>query len=280
MNLEYWKQNSPRIGIWARSIQQNLYRLLHGRSSQKRIAMFHAGRCGSSVLADMIGQHSDVHWASEVFENMLPCFYNMSDQNRAKARITASIHPPTKAFYGFETKYLPEQHFRKELANHSPQSYIKLLKQLGFEYYILLYRENHLRRAVSTAIGAKTNQWSSVDRRQQKTTVRLDPEKFVSYGETITLKKFFESIEMRHREVKQAIGDMPLLELSYENDVYADPTIGYKRICDFIGTEAIPSTQVRLQKQNPTAISDLVENYEELSSYLSGTRYEWMLTAN
>ena len=32
------------------------------------VVMFHIGRCGSTVVSDLLGQHPDVHWASELYE--------------------------------------------------------------------------------------------------------------------------------------------------------------------------------------------------------------------
>lgn len=280
MNFKHWKQNSAYTAMWARAAQQKVYRLLHGVPTQKRIAMFHAGRCGSSVLANMLAQHPEIHWANEIFENMQPGFYRMPASNRAETRIKATIHPPEKAFFGFETKYLPEQHLREELANHSPESYVSLLQRLGFEHYILLDRSNHLRRAVSTAIGIKTNQWSNKGKQAPVTTVTLNPEKFVSYGESMTLTKFFESLEHRYQEMKLALSKSSLLELNYEEDILPDPTIGYKKTCAFIGTDARKDVEVRLRKQNTRPLSKLVENYDDIAAYLRGTRYEWMLTAD
>lgn len=267
--------------MWARRVQQHLYRWTYRPAPQTRIAMFHAGRCGSSVLADLLNQRTEIHWANEIFENMQPAFYNMSANKRAQARIAAMIHPPVTPYFGFETKYLPEQHLRYELANSTPQDYVQLLEKMGFSHFVLLDRQNHLRRAISIAIGTKTNQWSSLKSTNQVTTVSLNPEQFVSYGETMPLLKFFKSLETRYAEVKQAIGNRPLLEINYEEDIMNNPLVAYEKVCDFLGLPIQDkSISVRLRKQNPTPISDLLENYSEICAYLGDTEYAWMLSAD
>jgi len=35
-----------------------------------RVAMFHIGRSGSSVLADMLNQYPNVHWDGEIYETV------------------------------------------------------------------------------------------------------------------------------------------------------------------------------------------------------------------
>lgn len=276
--MKYWKENSGRTAMWARSLRRGIYKVTHGKADQHRVAMFHAGRCGSSVVADMLSQHTDVHWANEVFENMLPGYYNMNPQARAYHRIANAIHPPQKKYFGFETKYLPEQHLRYELANHSLENYVAMLaKEFGIKQFILLNRENHLRRAISITIGQKTGQWHS---RSDTSTnkVHLPVNGIISYGQSFGLTDFFDHLDTHYSLAKKILSQFELLELSYEADIEPDPNIGYKACCEFMGLPP-QKTETRLKRQNPKKAKDLITNFDEVSQALSGTKYEWMLDA-
>lgn len=277
MNLENWKQHNTRSAMWARGAQQAMYRLLHGPAQQTRVAMFHAGRCGSSVLVDLLNQHSEMRWANEIFENMLPAFYNMSADKRAKARIAAAIHPANSQYFGFETKYLPEQHLRPELANKSLDDYLKLLTHFNFGHFILLDRKNHLRRAVSISIGQQTQQWHS-DSPTTPNTITLQTENIISYGQAYSLLDFFDALDSGHKKAQDMLQKKKLLELCYEDDIEHDPLVGYNKCCRFLGLTPV-NVAVRLQRQNPKQLADILLNYEHVANLLTGTRHEWMLNS-
>jgi hypothetical protein len=271
-----WARNSTGLGIYARQVR-TLVRKARDRDRSGNIAMLHAGRCGSSVLADMLNQHSDIRWANEPFENMLPAYYRMSSAKRAYHVISNSMHARPAKYYGFDSKYLPEQHLRPELANKSPEQYIALLDSLGFNYFILLNRRNHLRRAISVQIGSQTGQWNTAHPNEiRRATVRLDPQRFVSYGKEMPLKQYFHSLDTTYAVIKQHLAERRLLELVYEDDIQHDPRLAYMRTCHFLGIDAQP-VNVRLQKINLKPIHELVENFEEVETCLNGTEYEWML---
>lgn len=272
-----WAKNSTGLGVLARQVRSTIYKHTRRKHRLGNIAMLHAGRCGSSVLADLLNQHPDVRWAGELFENMLPAYYRMHSGKRAYHVIANSMYERKDKHYGFDSKYLPEQQLRPELANKTPDEYVALLEKLGFNYFILLNRRNHLRRAVSVAIGSKTGQWNTFHAHDvKKTTARLDPERFISYGKEMTLKNYFRSLDETYATLKKRLNGNNLLELSYEDDIQKDPQIAYQKTCHFLDIEPEPVT-VRLQKINPQPISRLVENFEEVALSLKGTEYEWML---
>ena len=255
---------------------------MHTRLRRKNrvanIAMLHAGRCGSSVLADLLGQHPGFRWVGEPFEAMLPAYYRMDPERRAEHVIGNSLYFRDCRYYGFDSKYLPEQHLHRDLGNKTPAAYIELLARLGFSHYILLDRRNHLRRAISVAIGTQTRLWNTDRPVAAGVTVRVDPERFVSYGREMSLQQYFSSLEERYWTFADLLRGKPLLELVYEDDIERDPSVAYRKVCAFLGIEAAP-VQVRLQKLNPQPIRELVANFDELAAALRGTRHAWMLDA-
>lgn len=273
-----WLDRSTGVGILIRSLRRRVHTRLRRQHRAANIAMLHAGRCGSSVLADLLNQHPGFRWAGELFEDMLPAYYRMAAERRAEHVIGNSLYFRDCRYYGFDSKYLPEQHLHRDLANKTPVAYVALLEKLGFSHYILLDRRNHLRRAVSVAIGTQTRLWNTDRPAGARITVRLDPARFVSYGCEMTLQQYFASLEERYRTFAGLLRGQRLLELVYEDDIERDPMAAYRKVCAFLGIEPV-AVQVRLQKLNPHPIRELVENFDEVAAVLKGTPYAWMLDA-
>ena len=55
-----------------RYLTSRIHALLPRRRPPTMVAMLHIGRCGSSVLADMLGQHDRILWDGEVFRDVTP----------------------------------------------------------------------------------------------------------------------------------------------------------------------------------------------------------------
>ncbi|NEQ34055.1 MAG: hypothetical protein F6K04_24205 [Leptolyngbya sp. SIO4C5] len=89
-----------------------------------RIAMLHYGRCGSTVLGDLLGQHPDIFWDSEVFERL---YTQQLWESRwlkeplSLLRLRVGLAWLTRRqCYGFETKCHPAYHLRKAILNTVP----------------------------------------------------------------------------------------------------------------------------------------------------------------
>lgn len=263
------------LGLFLRRVRRFADRALKGGTREGNIAMLHAGRCGSSVVADLLNQHPEVYWAGELFELMSPIYYCMDSGRRAEELIANALYRRRTRYFGFDSKYLPEQHLRPELANQSVEGYVGLLRRLGFRHFILLGRRNHLRRAVSVAIGTKTGQWNTRGE-VRRTTARIDPDRFMSYGTEMPLLHYFRSLDETHARARNALQGQRLLELGYEADIEGDPQVAYRKVCAWLDI-APRAVEVRLRKLNPLPLSDLVDNFEEVERTLRGTPYAWML---
>ena len=77
--------------------------------------MIHHGRCGSSVVGNLLVQNPNIHWASELYSSMLAKWQEENQQinfHLAKEPIVEnpiailknSISETTKPYYGFEIK--------------------------------------------------------------------------------------------------------------------------------------------------------------------------------
>ena len=84
-----------------------------------RLAMFHMGRCGSTVLGQLLGAQGGVFWAGEIFEDM-PQRYgmlsrhpqtvsrilqrSMAEPASLRSLVRRAAYPVNYRVYGFETK--------------------------------------------------------------------------------------------------------------------------------------------------------------------------------
>ena len=121
-------------------------------SCASRATMFHIGRCGSTVVAKLLQQHHNIHWANELYE---PIFKQWNRLNPDFTQpgvmpmlpidyLKKSISKSNTKTYGFEIK---PYHFR--LINMPMKKYLTEIEMLGFQHFILLDRKNKLRKTFS-----------------------------------------------------------------------------------------------------------------------------------
>ena len=127
--------------------------------------ILHNGRCGSTVVGNLLAQNPNMHWASELYE---PMFAKWKEENQQEFAYLAkepivenpieilknSMNETTKPYYGFEIK--PSQFF---LVNSSATKFLTQSFLLNFTYFILIRRKNSLRQIVSDKVARKENIW-------------------------------------------------------------------------------------------------------------------------
>ncbi|MET0566982.1 MAG: hypothetical protein ABW021_11125 [Acidimicrobiia bacterium] len=236
------------------------------------VAMLHVGRCGSTVVAEMLGRHPAISWDGEVFED------------KVRSKIGFEEVPPreflinrigdTPEIYGFEIKYLPSHHPR--ILGLDLAGLLDLTDSVGVNHYVTLHRHNYLRRVVSGVIGRERRRWHRTsDETMPDTSVRVDLNA-VPFGPRQPLLAVFEEMKQGEADLKSALSDRAALHLTYEDDVAVDPVKAYASVCDFIG---INPEEVRpgLDRTGADRLESMVSNYHEIAALLSGTEYEWML---
>ncbi|MFQ5679897.1 MAG: hypothetical protein ACE5HP_10620, partial [Gemmatimonadota bacterium] len=146
-------------------------RVLCPLTRRGNVVMYHFGRCGSTVISDLLGQHDRVHWDGEVYDRV-----RQNLAMRAKTGLTAMSElrmtaDPVKLlrirmhwfrcrYYGFEIKPSPHMHLRPGLLAVSVPELVRLLTdRLGFNYAIVLKRKNYLRQTVSRLVGRQRRRW-------------------------------------------------------------------------------------------------------------------------
>lgn len=252
-----------------------------GRLRASNVVMFHIGRSGSTVLADLLRQHPGVFWDGEIYERR----FQAIEQGRTRVRAEELRFDPTqvlrrrvlragRAVYGFEVKF-----FHLDLAGATLPDYLESLDELGFTHFVVLERRNYLRKIVSSVIAHQQGRFhvQNADR-TQPTRVVVDVDDVRIDRSARPLLDFLGDYHRRFRELDHLLAGRRRLWLTYEDDVGTDPRVGYRRVCEFLGLAPQP-VEVRYGRTNPFALGDLVENLGTLRKTLEGTPFAWMLDA-
>jgi hypothetical protein len=268
------------MGILSRINENPQYRLLRhktiGRTlSQFRktnVAMFHIGRSGSTVLTDMLNQHREVSWQCEIYDKPIRQAHEGNYPVAPQAREILQLYQ-WKAGHllsGIEVKPF---HLR-ELGVSLPD-YVEMLRQFKYTHYIVLERHNYLRTIVSVLSAYKTSVWHYTGKAElQKIEIPVNGFDLEYYA--APLLKHLEIYEDEFKQLYSLFTDLPLLRLTYEDDIACDPYIGYRRLCRFLGLTPY-EVSVRFTKVNPFPLKDMIMNYDEVADTLHGTRFAWML---
>ena len=253
-------------------------KLLNNQLRQQHVAMFHSGRCGSSVIGMMLNAHSDIYWGGEVFNR-----YMNTDKKKGlesdkfvEQTLEWSRSATVSKVYGFETKYLSSLHLSRRCIDMELLDYLHCFSDLQFTKFIVLHRENYLRRTISGEVGRKTKFWHTTQDSVQPTKVKVDISSIKTGENYIPLLDSFRHVDENFTRLKKDLADYNALFLTYEDDILIDPIIAYNKICDFLDLPG-EEPEVPLGRTNPFRYEEMVENFDEIVEILRDTKYEWML---
>lgn len=242
------------------------------------IAMFHVGRCGSTVLGDLLDQHPRILWAQEIYfqrwaERGLK-IREFDNRRFLRHRMWAA----GRQYYGFETKFL--DHLDLAIIRTDLKGCVDDFVDSGVTHFIILKRENHLRTLVSWLVGRRRKMHHiEAGQKATQTKVRLAVSDF-SFGVVPTprsLPAWFKHIDQAYENLTSLLEGRTVLPVCYERDIQNDPTAAFRRCCEFLDLQPC-NVRVNFSRTNPFALTDMLENYDEVESVLQGTPYEWMLS--
>ncbi len=244
------------------------------------VVMFHMGRNGSTVLGDLLDQHTRIFWDAEIY-------------NRARHRWLDRRHSETERFdldpiaylrrrmrlagyryYGFEVKF----HHLKFLHVDLP-TFIASLDELDVMHWIVLRRANTLRKIISSQLARKLGQWHfKAEEACPPVRIKIDVQR-VEQGQTVApLIEHLDYFERKFSTLTAQLSGRKVLELVYEADIALDPLLAYQKVSAFLGLNP-EQPKVRYKKnRDDLQLSELVENSHEINKALTGTPYEWMLS--
>lgn len=251
------------------------------RRTKSRSVMFHIGRSGSSVLADMLAQHPDMRWDGEIYERQLQALEDASgalevggseprvDPLQVLNRHLAGL---PDVHYGFEAKF-----FHLQACGVDLETYVDGLRRLGIDKFIVLQRKNSLRKIISSLVARQTGVWH-VPAAKPAPVVKV----FVNTNllevdrQRKPLLEFLDSYKFDFERLAAILNGSSVLRLSYEDDIQAAPMLAYGKVMDYLGLPS-GSPTIRLARTNPYPLDQLIENYSEVRAVLSATEYGWML---
>jgi len=230
------------------------------------------------VLSTMLKQNNEINWEHEVFRPDLKEKYFEEYRTDDPARVLRNLMEKSKQkepegiYFGFESQ-LPQI----AALGMSLDGYINLLRSLNFNFIIILKRQNHLRRIVSSIAGHLTSHWHrNIDRNLPVTRFEMDLDNLEHRGVRQSLLEHLLR-EQRYFQILEDIsGGGNLLQMTYEDDIEKDPMKGYNRICEFIGVEPA-DVKIRFGRTNPHKLEEMIINFEELENYLKETPFNWMV---
>jgi len=164
------------------------------------VAMFHIGRVGSTVVTEMLGQHSRIDWAGEFHHRRsVKLWQSHLGEDDPIRRLRMRMALAGLQVFGYETKYIDGGDLDRLGLELEP--YLESLKGLGYTRFILLERENLLRRFVSAKVGRERGgQWHT-RKEANLTHIRLDLDNVVDGNLERPLLKWFERIEQNRRHL-------------------------------------------------------------------------------
>jgi hypothetical protein len=240
---------------------------------QQNIMMLHAGRTGSSVLADLLNQHEQIKWDGEIYFHY-PKYLKFFTTNPIKFLNYRTFQKSSK-FYGFEIKALEYQHLDMFIRLDLPE-YLTEIEKLGFNKYIFLIRNNLLQRYISILQMLESGLLHSRTKQAKPRKIKINVNKVWDQGEKLNLVEYLRVFDKRYKWVEEILKGKNVLILSYEDDIKNDPLIGYKKVCNFLQVEVL-NPEVKLKRTNPFSLKETIENYSDVEKALINTEFEWML---
>jgi LPS sulfotransferase NodH len=258
------------------------FRKLVRHEHRVNVCMIHIGRCGSTVLGQMLKAHKQIFWTGE--------FYNRYLSNEAAHRSggVADINFPEDPLHALLEKMqsrkadvfgIEVKPFHYHLMGLPVEQFVSRLGSLGFTHYIILDRNNRLRKIVSSVIASQADNKYHIHtaEQSQRSRVFLDVNSVKIDYDDKSLLGFLQDYDQQFSRVSACLSDKPLLRLSYEEHIQNDPEQAFSLVCEFLGLPAASKVRKKLVRTNPYPLSELITNYDEVTDYLAGTPYEWML---
>jgi hypothetical protein len=269
-----------KFRMTAKRARRRARRLKGTFSSRRRpgvVVMLHIGRCGSTVLADMLGQHSEIFWDGKIYRAAQGMYGKELRGFDYRSWTMRQFAISGARYYGFEFKVLEDQY--PAMIRASLRQFLGDCRSMGVTHYIILRRRNTLNQVVSHYASRARGSWH-LKQGGQATARRfaLDLGCIGTGGSRgKDLVSYLDDVEAVYQELDSLLGAERVLRIEYEPDIEsAGPRVAYGKICEFLGVRA-DGVEIRNERSNPYGLSETVENLSAVAETLRGTRHAWML---
>lgn len=249
--------------------------------------LVHLGRSGSTVVGDLLGQHTRLEWAGEIWTQAhqagttkIQTATDFLELPNIVSRVSR------KERFGFELKFINLRYFEESIGKADWDRFIEVILALASEQHkpMLLIRRNALRRLVSCRLAAETGVWhrrvgDQIDAREGTRSVVLPVDEFEDWdtghhGQLIDV--IGKCVEWNNL-LEEAFRRRAWLTLSYEEHVSASPRLAYRRIIENLGMSVEDASSPLQVTAANRPLHEVVSNWSEVSRHLKSSPHSWML---
>ena len=244
------------------------------------VALLYTGRCGATLIGHLLAQHPDINWGGELLNHASTRYKHFAWQEKQPIKIIEQkMYQKPLSVYGFESKALQGGHLRPNWVNMSTQAYMNSLIDVGFTQFVVIKRENYIKRAVSSLIAKKRKKWTAnLDETVKLETVYLDLNRFRYGDDFLPLLDHFDQLDSHYEMLYTLLKDKRVLSLNYESDIESNPLLAYTKVCEFIGIKS-SFVSLKCQKIDPYKLCDVISNFDEVARAVKNTKWAWMINA-
>lgn len=231
-------------------------------------------RTGSNLLNNLLNSHLNILAYGELFDRPLCCLAPGWPLSATKRLLISKLRDLFPFFFINQFILKPRGRLISCVGFKLFYSHVianqKIIKRLlnSTEFKIIhLQRKNFFNSLVSYEVAKRTNIWvaktrPALDNANKIFPITIDP---------ISCRGFFEKKELDRSNALKFFKNMPLFDIYYE-DLVKDQDQSIKKICCFLGVPLVP-LKTETQKIIIRPNEDIVENYDELKNFFSGTKW-------
>ena len=242
--------------IWIKLLD-GFYRIF-GSNDYVKFVIITRSRTGSNLLISLLGSHPEIETYGEMFNQL---------HGKSSNWIWNSI-------FGFKSRSVKLVGFKifyyHPLDSDDRWVWDRIYSDKKIPV-IHLTRDNVLQTFLSRQIANKTKVWHDQNGKNS-----FDVENKRVYLNPAECIEEFEKTEKWENEADQKLTDHQTLKVSYEELTGDLQSETLEKIQDFLGVSHVTLAS-GMRKQNNEALTDLIENYEELKAALTGTRWQKFL---
>jgi LPS sulfotransferase NodH len=230
---------------------QRTYFRLFGHQVDQRFMIVANARTGSNYLLDGLKTAPAIRTYHEIFAP------HIREMGRDFEKILSTI-------YQYESKSTQMVGFKVFYNHLTDEEWKKLAARTDLKV-IHLTRRNRLRTVVSLEIAFKTGRWT-----QSGNSAGLK-EKRIKLDQSKLLKRL-EQIKEGEVATRARFSDRSMLEIVYE-ELVRSPHNAFATVGAYLGIDGIDPGKIRLKRQNPESLAQLIANYDEVESLLKNTGF-------
>lgn len=250
---EFFPNLRSALGSLYENVVSRPYFSLAGHEISKRFAIVGNARTGSNYLFDGLKSSNSIRMYHEIF----------ADHNRT---IGEDFEKIVSRLYRKQSRTTKIVGFKLFYNHLTEDEWIQFLSYRDFKI-IHLTRWNRLRTVVSLEIAFRTGQWAKSrranDPRLAEKRIWLDASGLIDR---------LEQIEKNEVLTRRRFSGRQILEVGYE-ELITNPIEIFHCIGEFLGVNDLDPSRIRLSRQNPESLRQLIANYDEIDLLLKNTRF-------